>query len=78
MAFCKVQCFVADGHERAVDAETPRIWAEVEAEYADRLAAANWFRRVWLCIEMHREVLRRLDEFAPADALYFAMDRRTN
>ncbi len=64
--------FVADGYERAVEATLPQIQAEVKAEYAERLASAGWYRRLWLRVEMRREVWRRLARIAPPWALYFS------
>ncbi len=62
--------FIADGYERAREASFDRIRVQVEAEYAERLRAANWARRLLLKAEMRREIERRLDRIAPPDALY--------
>jgi hypothetical protein len=62
--------FVLDGRERAREASFDGIRAQVEAEYAERLQAANWARRLLLKAEMRREIERRLDRIAPPDALY--------
>jgi hypothetical protein len=62
--------FVADGRERVVRGEIKRIRREVRASYADRLAAAGFFRRLWLRIKIHREIQEQLDKIAPKDGLY--------
>lgn len=62
--------FVSDGRERARAACIGKIRAQVEAEYADRLRAANWAQRLLLKALMQREIERRLDRIAPPDALY--------
>ena len=72
MAPSREEHFVADGYDRAVEASAPRIRAEVEAEYAGRLASANWYRRLLLRLEMRREIRRRLERVAPPWGLYFA------
>jgi hypothetical protein len=64
------QGIVADGHERAVRALEPVVRAEVEAEYAERLAAASRWKRARLKQEIRREIERRIAERAPPDALY--------
>jgi hypothetical protein len=63
--------FVHDGYKRARAAELPRIRREVEQEFAERLAAADWFAMLLLRTEMRREIERRLDRIAPSDGLYF-------
>jgi len=64
------QGIVADGHRRAVRALEPVVRAEVEAEYADRLAAVPRWKRARLRREMQQEIERRIAERAPPDALY--------
>ena len=70
MAPCRDEHFVADGYERAAEASFPRTQAEVEAEYAERLAGASWHRRFWLRLEMRREIRGRLERVAPPWGLY--------
>jgi hypothetical protein len=65
-----VSSFVVDGYCRARDAAELRIRTEVEVEFADRLAAADFWTRVRLWREIAREVRRRLSRIAPPDALY--------
>jgi hypothetical protein len=64
------QGIVADGHRRAVRALEPVVRAEVEAEYAERLAAASRWKRALLKQEIRREIERCIAERAPRDALY--------
>lgn len=68
--------FVFDGHERARAASMDKIRAQVEAEFAERIQAASWARRLPLIGEMRREIERRLKQVAPPDALYFHGQRR--
>jgi len=62
--------FVANGYDRAVNAATSGIRAQVEREYAGRLGAAGWFKRMLLYCEMRIEIKRRAKRAAPPDALY--------
>ena len=61
---------VADGQERAHRAAEPKVREEVEREYAQRLAAAGWLRRLVLKRQMESEIEERLEKIAPHDALY--------
>lgn len=61
---------VADGFWRARAANTPRIRAEVEAEFSERVNAAAFAERIKLKAEMRREIARRLEKAAPRAALY--------
>jgi hypothetical protein len=62
--------FVADGCQRAREANEPVVRAEVEREFAAKLAEATDRDRqsIWQAVE--REVERRLNRLAPPDALY--------
>lgn len=62
--------FVADGGERLRATMYDAVRIEVEREFGEPLKAAGWFRRVFLRIEMRREINRRLSRIAPPDALY--------
>ena len=70
MESCRNEHFVEDGQERGEEATAPQIRAAVDAEYADRLASANWYRRLVLRLEMRREIRRRLERVAPPWGLY--------
>jgi hypothetical protein len=52
------------------DAIAPQIRAEVEAEFADRLANASPLRRMLLWFEMNREIRRRLAAAVSQHSLY--------
>ena len=62
--------FVADGRERIARGEIERIRREVRARYADQMAAAGFFRRLWLRVRIRREIERQLNKIAPRDGLY--------
>lgn len=71
--------FLADGAERLADAirETvlPRVRATVDEEYAGRLVAAGFFRKMWLRRCMRAEIKRRVEQkieasLPPSDTLY--------
>jgi hypothetical protein len=66
------QQFVEDGQKRAEKAMAPQVHAEVEAEYAERLASARWYRRLMLRREMRREIRRRVERVAPSGGLYLS------
>ncbi|MBX3434875.1 MAG: hypothetical protein KF847_16275 [Pirellulales bacterium] len=61
---------VLDGRERAVAEHAPRITAEVETEFAERLRGATFWQRIRLNREMRAEIERRLEQVAPSDGLY--------
>ncbi|MBX3424574.1 MAG: hypothetical protein KF688_02740 [Pirellulales bacterium] len=61
---------VFGGRERAVAEHAPRIAAEVEAEFAERLRGAPFWQRLRLNREMRAEIERRLEQVAPSDGLY--------
>lgn len=62
--------FVADGQRRARSACEDEVRAEGEARYAEALATAGFWGRLWLRRRMGKEIERRLKELAPDDALY--------
>jgi hypothetical protein len=62
--------FVFDGCKRARAAAMDSIRAEVEREFAERLANANVLQRYWLWRQMDREIERRLERLAPSGGLY--------
>jgi hypothetical protein len=62
--------FVRDGCDRAQSAAAPEIRAQVIAEYAGQIEAANIWGRFWLWRTIEREVMTRLNQQAPPDALY--------
>jgi hypothetical protein len=61
---------LADGRRRALVALRARLRAEVDAEFADRLADAGVVGRLVMKWKMRRVLKRRLDEKAPRDGLY--------
>jgi hypothetical protein len=62
--------FIYDGIDRADSAAEPRVRAQVEAEYAQRLAAAGPWGRYWLRRAITREIRRRVRQLAPELGLY--------
>jgi hypothetical protein len=62
--------FVYGGCERLRALVSPRVLAEVQREYSERLQAAGALERIFLTLEIRREVRRRLDMIAPSWALY--------
>ena len=70
---------LADGRERLlqspeVQAELAAAEAAIRARYAPSLAAASFFRRVLLHLEINRELAReiaKIEQRAPESALYF-------
>lgn len=62
---------IVDGQEQARTALSLRIKAQVESEYADELAQANWIDRLIIRRQIKLETKRRCDQEAPPDdALY--------
>ena len=61
---------VEDGYERAYDAIEPIVRAAVLDEYAERLRHASFVGRLFLKLEIDREIMRRVHAQAPPDALY--------
>ena len=59
-----------DGWRRLWLKVEPAIRTEVEAEYAERVAAAGFWRRWRVIREMENEIRRRAEESAPPSALY--------
>ena len=62
--------FVADGYDRARDANEPIVRSEVEREFTDRLGNASTANQKRIRAEIEREIQKRLDALAPPDALY--------
>lgn len=62
--------FVADGYDRACDANQPIVRAEVEREFAVRLCNASTADQKRIRGEIEREIEKRLNALAPPDALY--------
>lgn len=48
----------------------PRIRREVEAEFAEELQTSGWIRCWLVRRKIETEIIRRLSELAPPDALY--------
>ena len=63
--------FVADGYERARDANERLVRAEVEQEFAERLRNADWVDRWRMKREIERVIEKRLEHVAPPWGLYF-------
>ena len=62
--------FVADGRERALAANGPRIEQEVRARYAGELAGAGLRERWRIQGRIRREIQEELARVAPLGALY--------
>jgi hypothetical protein len=62
--------FLVDGCTRARSEAEPVIRAQMVAEYAERVEAADAWGRFWLRREMEREIRARVEKLAPRDALY--------
>jgi hypothetical protein len=62
---------IVAGADRALArAIAPRVRAEVEAEFAPRLAHAGPWRRFWLLRRMRRAISRRVAREVPRGACY--------
>jgi hypothetical protein len=61
---------VADGRERVIAVELPRIQREVRARYADQWASTGFLKRIRLCRLIRREIRAKLDRLAPPAAMY--------
>lgn len=61
--------FVADGYDRARDANEPNIRAGVESEFAVSPSTASNAERKRIRGEIEREIEERLNALAPPDAL---------
>jgi hypothetical protein len=59
-----------DGFTRAHSAAEAQVRAQVWAEYAEELEAADAWRRFWLRRRIEREIRARVEKVAPPDALY--------
>ncbi|HET9209751.1 MAG TPA: hypothetical protein VFR03_05105 [Thermoanaerobaculia bacterium] len=62
--------FVADGHQRALTANGPRIEQEVRARYAGELSCAGPLERWRIEGRIRREIREELERVAPWGALY--------
>ncbi len=65
------QHIVNDGGRRAYLASINRVRADVQREFSEALAQAGFLRRIFLRVQMNREINRRMREIAPRWALYF-------
>jgi len=61
---------VADGRERVIALELPRIQREVNARYADRWVSAGFWQRLRLRRLIRREIRAELERVAPPNGLY--------
>lgn len=64
------QHVVHDGQRRASRASIGPVRAEVQREFLGTLAKAGFLKRIFLRIQMKREVKRRMRALAPPWALY--------
>lgn len=62
--------FIYEGRELHYDAVAPQIRAEVQAEFAERLAKASSLERILLWFEMNREIRRRIAATVSERSLY--------
>ena len=65
------QYIVTNGGRRAYWASIYRVRADVRKEFSEALAQAGFLRRIFLRVQMNREIKRRMREIAPPWALYF-------
>ncbi|MDO8631166.1 MAG: hypothetical protein Q7R41_11800, partial [Phycisphaerales bacterium] len=56
---------VADGRDRVIAVELPRIQREVRARYADRLVSSGFWQRLRLRRLIRREIRAELERVAP-------------
>ena len=68
----KKSCIVADGQERTIAFERPRIDREVKARHSREWASAGFFVRIRLGLQIRREIRAELARVAPAGGLYAA------
>ncbi len=61
---------VASGRDNAWSANLPAARAEVEKEFAERMASAGFWKRLLLRRRIEKEIRRRMEENAPRRALY--------
>ncbi len=61
---------VADGQQRAYDANIQRVRAEVEAEYDSEMKNAGLWQAVLLQLTVEWETQKRMKKIAPSDGLY--------
>ena len=62
--------FMADGHERLVEASWEPIEQEVRARFAKEIAHAGLFDRMRIEAKIQEEIRVALDRVAPPEALY--------
>jgi hypothetical protein len=62
---------VADGRCRAYRASVRELRPVVELEFAERLRAAGFWRRIVIRLAMRAEIRRRARRLAPLDGLYW-------
>jgi hypothetical protein len=62
--------FVADGRERALAANGPRIEKEIRARYASELSRAGFLERWRIEGRIRHEIQEELTRVAPLHALY--------
>jgi hypothetical protein len=65
------QHIVIDGGRRAYLASINKVRVDVEREFSEALAQAGFLRRIFLRVQMNREIKGRMREIAPPWALYF-------
>lgn len=62
---------VADGRERAVEANRVEIEKHIHEKYADELASATGLFRRWsVRRKIRREIQEEVEKIAPKDAMY--------
>jgi hypothetical protein len=69
-AMTKPSRIIAGGFWRAASALKPSVRAAVLDDYAERLRHASFVGRLFLRLEINREIERRIHAQAPPDALY--------
>lgn len=62
--------FLADGYERAYNANEPIVRDQVEQEFEERLSNVPEGQQKIVRKEIEAEIKKRLDVIAPPDALY--------
>ena len=62
--------FIEKGSKHLAHAVEPEIRAEVQAEFAEELGRAAFWRRPFVQHRMEREISRRIRELVRPDSLY--------